>query len=301
MKARPESWLEQFIEVLRSQRQASPHTIKAYARDLNAALCFFRKLDLQSWAELTAPMIRQYVSERSRQGISPRSLQRELSALRSFFDFLVRQRKVSDNPARHVKSPKAPEKLPKTLNVDGVTALLDTKTVTDLEIRDQAMWEVFYSNGIRLSELVELNLEDVDLHDGSTLVRSGKGGKARLLPLGRCAREALQRWLQVRSQMAQPTEKALFISRRGTRLSGRNIQLRLEKWGKRLGFEQPLHPHLLRHSFASHLLEASGDLRAVQELLGHADISTTQIYTHLDFQHLAQVYDRAHPRAKKRK
>ena len=301
MNAQPESWLEQFLEVLRSQRQASPHTVKAYARDLNAVLCFFRKLGLQSWAELNDAMVRQYISERSRHGISSRSLQRELSALRSFFDFLVKQRRVNDNPARHVKSPKAPQKLPKTLNVDGVTALLEAKAVTDLEVRDQAMWEVFYSNGIRLSELVELNLEDVDLHEGSILVRSGKGSKSRLLPLGRCAREALQKWLQIRSQMAQPTEKALFISRRGTRLSGRNIQLRLKQWGKRLGFEQPLYPHLLRHSFASHLLEASGDLRAVQELLGHADIATTQIYTHLDFQHLAQVYDRAHPRAKKRK
>ena len=301
MKTQLESWLDQFLEGLRSQRRASPHTVKAYERDLKKAFVFFQKLGLKAWMELNESMVRQYVSERSRQGITPRSLQRELSALRSFFDFLVKQRKVNDNPARHVRSPKAPAALPKTLNIDGVTALLEAKVESELDIRDQAMWEVFYSSGIRLSELVELNVEDIDLQEGAALVRSGKGCKSRLLPIGRCALAALEKWLRIRGQIAGPMEKALFVNRSGTRLSGRNVQLRLEKWGKSLGFEQRLHPHLLRHSFASHLLEASGDLRAVQELLGHADISTTQIYTHLDFQHLAQVYDRAHPRAKKRK
>lgn len=293
--------LEQFLESLRSERRTSPHTVAAYRRDLQTALGHFRQQGLKHWQELREPHVRHYVSVRSQAGMSARSLQRELSALRGFFDFLVRQRLTQDNPARAVKSPKAGKPLPATLNVDHVTALLEAKAVKDLEIRDQAMWELFYSSGLRLSELVGLNLHDLDLAEGSVMVRAGKGGKARLLPVGGFAQQAVSRWMPIRNGLLQEGEEALFVSRNGRRLSGRSVQLRLQQWGRKLGIERNLHPHLLRHSFASHLLEASGDLRAVQELLGHADIATTQIYTHLDFQHLAKVYDQAHPRAKRRK
>lgn len=228
-----------------------------------------------------------------------RSLQRELSGIRGFFDFLIKGRFTDQNPAKGIRAPKAPKKLPNPLDVDQMTGILDAAPDNNLEIRDLAMWELFYSSGLRLAELAALNVEDVDLRDRMLIVRQGKGGKSRILPVGQEALKSLQNWLSIRSRYSINGEKALFIGCRGKRIGCRAIQLRLSQWQKKLGLSVHLHPHMLRHSFASHLLESSGDLRAVQELLGHANLATTQIYTHLDFQHLATVYDNAHPRAKK--
>jgi integrase/recombinase XerC len=187
------------------------------------------------------------------------------------------------------------------LDADQMTGLLEGELDSELEIRDVAMWELFYSSGLRLSELVLLELQDLDLNDGTVLIRYGKGQKSRIVPVGRCACAALDHWLVLRPHYARAGEKAVFVSKRGGRIAGRTVQLRLNRWQNKLGLREHVHPHMLRHSFASHILESSGDLRAVQELLGHANLSTTQIYTHLDFQHLAAVYDRSHPRAKKRR
>jgi integrase/recombinase XerC len=203
------------------------------------------------------------------------------------------------NPAQHVQAPKQARKLPKTLDVDQVNGLLEAGTSSVLEVRDLAMFELFYSSGLRLSELSALNINDLDLHDKQVKVVKGKGGKARLLPVGRYAVAALQAWLQVRPPPVMTNEEPIFTSTKGKRLGNRSIQLRLKQWCIKKGVMEQVHPHMLRHSFATHLLEASQDLRSVQELLGHENISTTQIYTHLDFQHLADVYDQAHPRAKK--
>ncbi len=296
-----EADVQQFLTVLESERRVSRHTLTAYRRDLTRVVRFCQGIGVTRWAELTDTVIRQYVSERRQQGISARSLQRELSALRGLLDFLVKRRRIHDNPARRVKSPKPSRRLPGVLNFEEVTALLNRRPESALEQRDHAMWELFYSSGLRLRELVALDCADLDLREGLVQVRSGKGGRSRLVPVGRYARKAIAAWLQVRDRWAKLEEPALFVNRYGSRLSPRGVQQRLDRWAGRLGLEKKLHPHLLRHSFASHLLEASGNLRAVQEWLGHADIATTQIYTHLDFQHLADVYDRAHPRAKRRK
>ncbi len=293
--------MRRFLTALESERRVSKHTLTAYRRDLIRVMRFCQGNGVTQWAELTDAVIRRYISERRQRGISARSLQRELSALRGLLDFLIKCRRIHDNPARRIKSPKAPHHLPGVLSVEEVTGLLAGRPESALEHRDHAMWELFYSSGLRLGELVGLDCADLDLRDGLVQVRSGKGGKSRLVPVGRYARKAIAAWLKVRGQWAEPDEPALFVNRYGSRLGPRGVQQRLARWAKRLGLEKKLHPHMLRHSFASHLLEASGDLRAVQELLGHADIATTQIYTHLDFQHLASVYDRAHPRAKRRK
>jgi integrase/recombinase XerC len=299
MQPLAEQQLHEFLEVLRIQQRASPHTLSNYARDLEQLQRYCEKLGLQDWMELDAHRIREHLSLRHREGLSSRSLQRELSALRGFFNFLVKKRLLSQNPARGVRAPKAPRKLPQLLDADQMVGLLEAESEDFLEIRDLAMWELFYSSGLRLSELVALNGQDIDLKDGSVYVHHGKGQKSRVVPVGRCAREAIQRWLAIRGNFAGREEPALFLSRRGERIAARTVQARLERWQKKLGIIEQVHPHMLRHSFASHLLESSGDLRAVQELLGHANLSTTQIYTHLDFQHLASVYDQAHPRAKK--
>lgn len=291
----------QFLTVLESERWVSRHTLTAYRRDLTRVMHFCQGIGVVRWAELTDTAIRQYISERRQCGISARSLQRELSALRGLLDFLIKCRRIHDNPARRVKLPKASRRLPGVLNVEEVTALLARRPESALEYRDHAMWELFYSSGLRLGELVGLDCADLDLREGLVQVRSGKGGKSRLVPVGRYARKAVAAWLKIRGQWAGLDEPALFVNRYGSRISPRGVQQRLVRWAGLLGLEKKLHPHLLRHSFASHLLEASGNLRAVQELLGHADIATTQIYTHLDFQHLANVYDRTHPRAKRRK
>jgi len=240
------------------------------------------------------------MGQRFRQNISGKSLQRELSSVRTFYSYLLREQAVESNPAQGIRAPKTKRLLPPTLDVDQVGALLDTTTSDPLEIRDLAMMELFYSSGLRLAELISVNTDDIDTQDTSLEVL-GKGSKSRRVPIGQKALEAIANWLLIRPQLAKPDEPALFVSKRGTRIHRRTVETRLKRWSLNHGTNQNLHPHMLRHSFASHVLESSGDLRAVQELLGHADISTTQIYTHLDFQHLAKVYDAAHPRAKKRK
>ena len=287
-----------FLDHLRIERRLSPRTLEAYRHDLLSLDQHRAARDLPSWDRLDTQHLRHFIASQHQQGLAPRSLQRLLSAIRSFYRFLQREGRTQQNPALDLRAPKAARPLPRTLDADLATQLLDNPGEDDwLGRRDQAMLELFYSSGLRLSELAGLDVSDLDLNQGEVRV-TGKGNKTRVLPVGRQARRALQDWLSVRpanSDSAQP----LFVSQRGSALTPRAIQLRLRRHGvERIG--QHLHPHMLRHSFASHMLESSGDLRAVQELLGHADISTTQIYTHLDFQHLAQVYDQAHPRAKRK-
>lgn len=294
-----ERQLDAYCTHLRSERQVSPHTLQAYRRDLNKVLVFCDKESITRWAALDIQRLRQLVSRLHQQGQSSRSIARLLSAVRGFYHYLNREGLCDHDPANGLAPPKGERRLPKTLDTDRALQLLEGAVEEDfLAQRDQAILELFYSSGLRLSELTGLNLEQLDLADGLIQVL-GKGSKTRVLPVGRKAREALQAWLPLRA-LANPQDDAVFISQRGQRLGPRAIQLRVKAAGEReLG--QNLHPHMLRHSFASHLLESSQDLRAVQELLGHADIKTTQIYTHLDFQHLASVYDSAHPRAKRSK
>ncbi len=292
--------LADFFEQLTVEKRASEHTVKSYQRDIKHLAHYCTDKAIHHWTDLKQSDIRAHIASRHRQGISSKSLQRELSAIRSFYNFLLKKRLADNNPAQHVKAPKQARKLPKTLDVDQINGLLEAGTNSALEIRDLAMFELFYSSGLRLSELAALDLSDVDLPDNSLIVRTGKGGKSRILPIGSKAVTAINNWLQQRLTYAAVSESALFVSKRGTRLGQRSIELRLEQWCKKKGIAEHIHPHMLRHSFASHLLESSQDLRAVQELLGHSNISTTQIYTHLDFQHLADVYDKAHPRAKKK-
>jgi integrase/recombinase XerC len=249
---------------------------------------------------LDPPQIRRYIAWRHRNGASGRTLQRELSSLRSLYRWLLREGRASSNPAVGIRAPKTPRKLPATLDADQLCSLLDRPVDDLLAIRDTAMIELFYSSGLRLAELVSVNLGDIDMADAMLSV-TGKGAKTRRVPVGAQAREAVQHWMRVRANLAADGEPALFVSSRGGRIHPRTVRTRVAQWAREQGAVRGVHPHLLRHSFASHLLESSGDLRGVQELLGHADISTTQIYTHLDFQHLAQVYDQAHPRAKRKR
>jgi integrase/recombinase XerC len=291
--------IEQFLHHLNIERRLSPHTLSNYRRDLGQAHRFFSSQNIANWKEVTAHRLRALVASRHHAGIGGRSLQRLLSALRSFYRYLLREGVVEINPAVGIRAPKAPRRLPRTLDVDQTARLLDWDSTDPLAIRDRAVMELMYSSGLRLSELLHLELSDLDLKDASVRV-TGKGRKTRVVPVGRHARDALGKWLRIRDALAT-AETALFVSRHGRRLSPRSVQRRLQQWGSKRGLPGRLHPHMLRHSCASHVLESSSDLRAVQELLGHADIATTQIYTHLDFQHLAKVYDNTHPRAKKRK
>ncbi|MEQ1637253.1 MAG: tyrosine recombinase XerC [Methylococcales bacterium] len=291
--------LADFYEHLHTERRLSKYTTASYQHDLQLLMTYCQTQKIKRWDALSVVHIRAHIGSRHRQGMSSKSLQRELSAIRSFYKFLQKRHAVVVNPAQQVKAPKQGRKLPKTLDVDQVAGLLEAGTDSLLEIRDLAIFELCYSSGLRLSELTALNLNDFDLNDHSLIVRHGKGNKSRFLPIGSKAVSALQHWLQHRS-VASADELAMFTSKSGKRLTQRSVQLRLEQWCKKKGITEHVHPHMLRHSFASHLLESSQDLRAVQELLGHSNISTTQIYTHLDFQHLARVYDQAHPRAKKK-
>jgi len=290
--------LDAYLDHLRLERQVSPHTLDGYRRDLRKLLAFAEAEGLADWGALDGRRLRALIAQLHRAGASSRSLARLLSACRGFYLYLIREGCCSQDPAQGLSPPKAQKPLPKVLDVDRSMQLLDGAVEDDfLALRDQALLELFYSSGLRLSELVGLDLADLDLAQGLVQVR-GKGNKERVLPIGSKAREALDTWLRVRAQAA-PRDDALFIGQRGLRLTPRAVQLRVREAGVReLG--QHLHPHMLRHSFASHMLSASGDLRAVQELLGHADIATTQIYTHLDFGQLAEVYDKAHPRAKRK-
>lgn len=294
-----EAQLEQFLHYLATERQLSPHTLDNYSRDLQRLEVFLEEHRLEAWSELQAKHVRQFAAQLHRQGLAGKSIQRVLSAVRSFYRFLSREGLVEQNPAEAVQAPKAPRRLPATLDTDQITRLLDLPVSDALSARDACMMELIYSSGLRVSELVNLDIADLDLHDHSLRV-TGKGSKQRMLPIGRKALQALDLWLTKRDELADYSSSALFVSQRGSRITVRTVQQRMEYWGKRLGITGKVHPHRLRHSFASHMLESSGDLRAVQELLGHEDISTTQIYTHLDFQHLMQVYEGAHPRAKKK-
>ena len=293
------AWLDRFEAHLRHERRLSPLTCRHYRRDLELFDEFRQRQRLARWQDLDNHHVRAFISARHRAGLSGRSLQRQLSAIRSFYRFLIREGVARHDPAADLKAPKSPRRLPKALDVDTTAALLEMPTDGPLLVRDKAIFELIYSSGLRLAETVRLDLTDLDLAEGEVRVL-GKGGKVRVVPVGRQARQALQRWLQLRPGFAVADQPALFVSRRGSRLSARSIQARLTRLSQQQGLGRPVHPHMLRHSFASHLLESSGDLRAVQELLGHADIGTTQIYTHLDFQHLAKVYDAAHPRARRR-
>ena len=289
--------IHQFLGTL---QHLSIHTQKAYQRDLVVLLKFADAHDVQKWNELDGRQIRSFVAWRHRQGIGGRSLQRNLSAARAFYRYLMGEGVARHNPAEGVQAPKSPRKLPKLLDVDQAAQLLEIDDRGPLAIRDKAILELMYSSGLRLSELVMLDLDSLDLADAVVTV-TGKGKKTRSVPVGRYAREAIKQWLKIRGGIANNEEMAVFVSQRGKRISRRSIQQRLKQWAMKQGLTNHVNPHMLRHSFASHLLESSGDLRAVQELLGHADISTTQVYTHLDFQHLANVYDDAHPRARKKK
>jgi integrase/recombinase XerC len=286
-------------EYLGTLTHLSPHTRAAYARDLVALLGYCRVHAIQRWRNLNAGQIRAFVAKRHRQGVGGRSLQRNLSAIRAFYRFLIKDGAAERNPAIGVTTPKTARKLPQTLDTDQAAQLMQIRDEHILSVRDKAILELLYSSGLRLAELINLNLDSVDVQDALVTV-TGKGGKTRKVPVGRYALQALAAWGKVRNNLAGPDEPALFVSRSGRRISTRAVQARLRDWAVKQGLAMHVHPHMLRHSFASHILESSGDLRAVQELLGHADISTTQVYTHLDFQHLAKVYDAAHPRARKR-
>ncbi|BAZ92708.1 tyrosine recombinase XerC [Thiohalobacter thiocyanaticus] len=301
MSAEP-AWadVEAYLQHLAHERRLSGHTLSNYRRDLRALVDYLREQDGLDWDRLSAHELRAFAAREHRRGLGGRSIQRRLSAARGLFEFLIRQGRLTHNPARDIRAPRSPRRLPAVLDVDRMSQLLQPAGEDPLERRDQAMLELIYSSGLRLAELVGLDCNDLDLRDALVSV-TGKGNRSRVLPVGRQARTALARWLEVRTELAAPDEPALFVSRRGSRLTPRSVQQRLDRRARARGLPGRVHPHMLRHAFASHLLESSGDLRAVQELLGHADISTTQIYTHLDFQHLAEVYDQAHPRARKRK
>ena len=293
--------IERFLTYLREVRQLSPHTLSNYRRDLLTLQGFSQEQGKDSPGELVEADIRQWVSQLHRRGLAGSSIQRSLSAARSFFNYLGREEGRPRNPAASVQAPRKPRKLPKTLDADQVSKFLSFEEDSVIARRDRAIAELFYSSGLRLAELAAINTGDIDPHS-RLLTVTGKGNKTRTVPVGAIALEAIQRWLEIRPQVAADADStaALFTSNQGLRISVRSIQARLKLQGRKAGMHQDVHPHMLRHSFASHMLESSGDLRAVQELLGHANISTTQIYTHLDFQHLAKVYDAAHPRAKRR-
>jgi len=291
-------WIEAFMTHLEKERRLSPHTISSYQRDLKSIVDYCNGAEVSDWKFLDAQHVRSWVARGHRQGLGGRSLSRALSALRSYLNYLVRENHLKKNVAKGIRAPKAPRKLPEPLDADEMGHLLTIKSEDVLAVRDRAMLELMYSSGLRLAELVSINLGDVDLADGSLSV-TGKGSKTRIVPVGRHALNALMQWQKQRAGIAIEGELALFVSKQGKRITPRAVQQRFQQWGIRQGLVSHVHPHKLRHAFASHMLESSGDLRAVQELLGHADISTTQIYTHLDFQHLAEVYDKAHPRARK--
>ncbi|WP_298443006.1 tyrosine recombinase XerC [uncultured Ferrimonas sp.] len=296
-----DSAITPFLAYLRHERQLSPHTLRNYQRELQRLLPLLQQQGINRWQQLQPNHCQTALAQLHRQGQSPRSLALSLSALRQLVAYLQRQNLLQHDPCYDVRAPKQGRPLPKNLDADQITHLLELSSDDPLAVRDRAMMELFYSSGLRLDELVGLDLPRLDLVAKQVRVL-GKGNKERLLPVGTEACRWLSRYLQLRPQFANAaSETALFLSQRGRRISHRNVQARLSQWGQQQGLSARVHPHKLRHSFATHMLEASGDLRAVQELLGHADLSTTQIYTHLDFQHLAAVYDQAHPRAKKSK
>ncbi|GAB4514522.1 MAG: tyrosine recombinase XerC [Sulfuricaulis sp.] len=299
MLPRATQHLDEFFRHLGDERRLSPLTLTHYRRDLSQCVAYCDAAGIADWERLTPAEVRGWVSTLHRRGLSGKSIQRALSALRTFYRYLLREQAVTCNPASTVSAPKSTRRLPSTLTADQAARLVTLEAHDPLAARDRALLELLYSSGLRLSELVNLNISELDLSAGSVRV-TGKGRKVRDVPVGVKAREALRDWFVVRTQFAGADEPAVFVTRNGKRLGGRAVQARLRWRARQQGMEVPVHPHMLRHSFASHVLESSGDLRAVQEMLGHANISTTQIYTHLDFQHLTGVYDKAHPRARKK-
>jgi integrase/recombinase XerC len=292
-------WIDKFIHHLEFERRLSPQTCKSYRHDLESLLAFRDKSGVDSWDKMDSEHFRAFSASSYRKGLSARSIQRRLSACRTFFRFLIREKHVDMHPVTDVSAPKGKKRLPENLDADRMARLLEISGKGPLVDRDRAILELLYSSGLRLSELTGLNCGDVDMIDATVRV-TGKGNKDRIVPVGRKALQALTRWDQSRVQLAANDEKALFVSNRGTRISPRSVQARVSHWARKQGIDTHVYPHLFRHSFATHLLESSHDLRGVQELLGHANISTTQVYTHLDFQHLAQIYDQTHPRARKK-
>jgi len=324
MTAAAAAWLERFRRYLAAERRCSPHTVAAYTRDIQALAAYCDRSGLETWSAVDSGHLRSFAARLHAGGLGPRSIQRRLSAVRSFYEFLQREAKaprgggragdatgagdgerreiarIRSNPGQDVRAPKAARRLPQTLDVDQMARLLEIPAGVPFAARDRAIMELLYSSGLRLAEIVGLDLGSLDLRDRMVHVL-GKGRKARLVPVGRMAIRALEQWLTERAVLAREGEQALFVGRLGRRLGRRAIELRVAYWARRQGLAAHVYPHLFRHSFASHLLESGAELRGVQELLGHADIATTQIYTHLDFQHLARIYDATHPRARRTK
>lgn len=288
--------VEDFLSHLQIERRMSAHTLDAYRRDLDALVAWTASQGIDDLATAHTEQLRAFIAAEHRRGLSPKSLQRRLSACRSCYQWLLKHGRIAASPAAGIRAPKAPRKLPQVLDVDEAVQLVELPTDAPLGVRDRAILELFYSSGLRLSELCALRWRDLDLADGLVTVL-GKGSKQRSVPVGSHARKALDDWR--RESQGQP-DAPVFPGRSGATITPRAVQIRLQRLAQRQGLFKRVHPHLLRHSFASHVLESSGDLRGVQELLGHADIATTQIYTHLDYQHLAKVYDGAHPRAKRK-
>lgn len=311
MDATEKGWIDRYLGSLALERRLSGHTTSAYRADLESLCEWLTARQVVQWIDVDSQSVRQFAAECHRAGLGARSIQRRLSAIRGFYRYLERERGFAVNPGADIRAPKGPKRLPKTLDVDQMNRLLQPMPPPTgprryargnepaLQARDVAALELLYSSGLRLAELIGLNIVDVDLSDHTARVL-GKGSKTRIVPVGRPALAAIAQWLAVRGEVAGPDEQALFVGRNGARLGARALQLRVAQWAKRQNIGVHVHPHLFRHSFASHLLESSGDLRGVQELLGHANISTTQVYTHLDFQHLARTYDASHPRARRR-
>lgn len=287
-----------FIDYLRDVRGYSTHSVASYQRQLTKAIVELEALGVERWQEVDVATVERLVMAWRHAGAGPSTLHQRLAALRTFFDALVARGELSANPAKVVKAPKSPKRLPKNLDIDAILQLLEFPADDPLALRDRAMFELMYSSGLRLAELVSLNVNDIQ--PDRELRVTGKGNKTRIVPYGKEAAKWLRQWLAERTTWPSSNQPALFLSKQQRRLTPRSVQLRLKKWGVEQGLFDNLHPHKLRHSFATHMLEASSDLRAVQEMLGHANLSTTQIYTHLDFQRLADVYDAAHPRAKRR-
>ncbi|MBR9789674.1 MAG: tyrosine recombinase XerC [Vibrionaceae bacterium] len=291
--------LERFYEFLRSEKGLSLHTQRNYKQQLETMAQHLTEMGLKDWSQVDAGWVRQLAGKGMREGMKASSLATRLSSLRSFFDFLILRGEMSANPAKGVSAPRKQRPLPKNLDVDEVNQLLEVNEDDPLAVRDRAMMELMYGAGLRLAELVSVDVRDVHLRSGELRV-IGKGDKERKVPFSGMATEWVGKWLKVRGTLAAPGEPALFVSKLGTRISHRSVQKRMAEWGQKQSVASHISPHKLRHSFATHMLESSNNLRAVQELLGHENISTTQIYTHLDFQHLAQAYDQAHPRARKK-
>ncbi len=306
-------WVSRFRRYMGSERRLSAHTDSNYARDLAALVQYCDRHGLADWSALDSQHIRTFAAHSHARGHAPRSVQRRQSAVRSFYGFLIRHNRpsrsasgetvpasgVHNNPGHDIRAPKAARRLPETLDPDQMARLLQIPLDDDLAVRDHAIMELLYSSGLRLAELVGLDL--VHLQADRTVLVRGKGRKERIVPVGSVAARVLEKWLRVRAGLAKPEEQALFVGRNGRRLGPRSVQKRVAYWARRQGVSLHVYPHLFRHSFATHLLESSRELRGVQELLGHADISTTQVYTHLDFQHLARIYESSHPRARARK